>query len=69
MPNLTIFVTDAQAARTKAALSARYVGTSLAVASLADQARDFILVNIRELVLQYEKAQAAKLAEGGVAEF
>ena len=66
MPNLTLTVTTAQANRIATALTARYAGTSLASAPLADQARDFLMVALRQLVRDYERALAVKQAEDTV---
>lgn len=58
MPELTLTVTAAQAARIRDALVAHYVGTTLATAPLADQAKDFIMSEFRALVRDYERAKA-----------
>lgn len=67
MPNLTLSVTDAQAARIKAALIARYTGTPFAAAPLADQAADFIFAMLKDMVQGYERAEAGKQAEANLA--
>ena len=66
MPNLTLSVTDAQAARIQAALVARYKGTPLAAQPLAAQARDFIYAMLKDMVVGYERAEAAKIAEASL---
>ena len=68
MPNLTLSVTDAQAARIQAALVARYKGTPLAAQPLAAQARDFIYTMLKDMVLGYERAEAAATAASTIAD-
>ena len=68
MPNLTLIVTDAQAARIKAALTARYKGMPLETATLSAQAQDFIFAMLKDMVQGYERASAAKQAEASLTE-
>lgn len=72
MPTLAITVTDAQAARIQAALQARYdsepQSKALAVAPLAEQARAFLLNELRILVREYEQAVAQRQAIASVSE-
>ena len=58
MPNLTLTVTTAQAARISAALKAKYAGSPLESAPLAEQAATFFLKTARQMVLEYERNRA-----------
>lgn len=69
MPNLIITVTAEQATRAGAALTARYIGTALATATLQVQAADFIRATLGQLVLAYERQEKVKQAEQSLAEF
>ena len=69
MPDLTVSVTLAQANRIAPALAARYVGTSLATAPLGQQARDFLMAEIRAFVQDYERRLAVQQAQGSLSEF
>lgn len=62
MPTLTITVTTAQATRIGEALASRYIGTDLETAPLADQASDFIMSTVREMVRTYEQGEAVSEA-------
>ena len=64
MPTLSLSVTDAQATRVEAALRQRYAGGAMANATLAQMARDYLLSTLTALVLEHERREAMKQAEG-----
>ena len=68
MPNLTLSVTDDQVKRIRAALAARYKGTPQETKPLADQAAAFIFAMLEDMVLGYERAEAAKMAASTIAD-
>ena len=68
MSDLTLYVTNAQATRIRAALVARYKDTALETATFGAQAREFMLSMVKDLVRGYERAAAAKQAEATLTE-
>ena len=67
MPNLTLSVTTAQAARIAPALAAKYMGGPLGSAPMADQVTAFLMSAMREMVLAYERNKAFAAATAAAA--
>lgn len=68
MPNLTITVTAEQATRIADALTDHYAGTALALDTLANQAKDFLMSAMRQQVREYEESRAVKNARVTITE-
>ena len=68
MPNLTLTVTDDQVKRIRLALAARYKGTALEKKPMEEQAQDFLFNMCQDMVLGYERAEAAKTAASTIAD-